>query len=67
MLSETLPAAQRSMIADNGASIAEAHFSENAWFRAIYADETLIGFIMLHIGAITMRAFITLAYFFGVL
>ncbi|AZE74676.1 hypothetical protein C4K00_4474 [Pseudomonas synxantha] len=51
MLSETLSAAQRSMIADNGASIAEAHFSENAWFRAIYAGETLIGFIMLHIGA----------------
>lgn len=51
MLSETLSPAQRGMIADNGASIAEAHFSENAWFRAIYADDTLVGFIMLHIGA----------------
>ena len=50
-LSETLSPAQREMIADNGSSIAEAHFSENAWFRAIYADETLVGFIMLHIGA----------------
>lgn len=50
-LSETLSPAQRSMIADNGTSIAEAHFSENAWFRAIYADDTLVGFIMLHIGA----------------
>jgi diamine N-acetyltransferase len=39
------------MIADNGSSIAEAHFSENAWFRAIYADETIVGFIMLHIGS----------------
>ncbi|WP_231747179.1 GNAT family N-acetyltransferase [Burkholderia sp. BDU5] len=50
-LSETLSEAQREMVADNGTSIAEAHFSENAWFRAIYADETLVGFIMLHIGA----------------
>ncbi len=51
MLSETLPASQRDMIADNGVSIAEAHFSENFWFRAIYADETLVGFIMVHTGA----------------
>lgn len=50
-LSETLSDAERNVVADNGTSIAEAHFSENAWFRAIYADETLIGFIMLHIGA----------------
>ena len=50
-LSETLSPEQRGMIADNGSSIAEAHFSENAWFRAIYANETLVGFIMLHIGA----------------
>lgn len=50
-LSETLAESQRNMVADNGVSIAEAHFSENAWFRAIYADEALIGFIMLHIGA----------------
>ena len=50
-LSETLSPAQREMVADNGTSIAEAHFSENAWFRAIYADEELAGFVMLHIGA----------------
>lgn len=50
-LSETLSNQQRSMVADNGTSIAEAHFSENSWFRAIYADDTLIGFIMLHIGS----------------
>ena len=50
-LSETLSEAQRNKVADNGISIAEAHFSENAWFRAIYADDTLVGFIMLHIGA----------------
>lgn len=36
------------MVADNALSIAQAHFSENAWMRAIYADEKLIGFIMTH-------------------
>jgi len=50
-LSETLSDDQRNMVADNSNSIAEAHFSDNAWFRAIYADETMIGFVMLHIGA----------------
>ncbi|AOE68036.1 acetyltransferase [Pseudomonas fluorescens] len=50
-LSNTLSPEQRDMVADNGDSIAEAHFSENAWFRSIYADETLVGFVMLHIGA----------------
>lgn len=50
-LSDTLSEAHRNKVADNGTSIAEAHFSENAWFRAIYADETPIGFIMLHTGA----------------
>lgn len=33
--------------APNGVSIAEAHFNEGAWFRAIYAGETLVGFVML--------------------
>lgn len=50
-LSQTLSEEQRDKVADNAVSIAEAHFSENAWFRAIYADETPVGFIMLHIGA----------------
>src|SRR6478735_2713467 len=50
-LSDTLSEEQRNMVADNGTSIAEAHFSENAWFRAIYAEETLVGFIMLHQGS----------------
>ena len=50
-LSETLSPAQRQMVTDNAVSIAQAHFSENVWMRAIYADETLVGFIMLHIGS----------------
>ncbi|OCP01099.1 MULTISPECIES: GNAT family N-acetyltransferase [unclassified Ensifer] len=50
-LSETLSEEQSNMVASNGDSIAEAHFSDRAWFRAIYADDTLVGFIMLHEGA----------------
>ena len=36
------------MVAPNALSIAQAHFSDKAWFRAIYADETPVGFIMLY-------------------
>lgn len=50
-LSETLSAAQRNMVSDNALSIAQAHFSDNAWLRAIYADDTPIGFILLHTGS----------------
>ena len=39
---------QRSFVAANAVSIAQAHFEPCAWFRAIYADETPIGFVMLH-------------------
>lgn len=50
-LSETLPDEQRDFVADNGVSIAEGFCSESAWFRGIYADETLIGFAMVHDGS----------------
>jgi diamine N-acetyltransferase len=49
-LSDTLTEPQSHMVAPNALSIAEAHFSEYAWFRAIYADETPVGFIMLYDG-----------------
>jgi diamine N-acetyltransferase len=49
-LSDTLSEAQKRMVAPNAVSIAEAYFNEHAWFRAIYADDTLVGFIMLFIG-----------------
>jgi diamine N-acetyltransferase len=39
---------QRPFVASNAKSIAEAHFHPEAWFRAIYAGETLVGFLMLH-------------------
>jgi diamine N-acetyltransferase len=39
---------QENFIASNAISIAQAHFyPEVAWFRAIYADETPIGFVLL--------------------
>ena len=38
---------QEQFVASNAISIAEAYFSEDAWFRAIYADETPVGFLML--------------------
>ncbi|GIV96850.1 MAG: N-acetyltransferase [Herpetosiphonaceae bacterium] len=40
---------QEQFVAPNAVSIAEAYFEPDAaWFRAIYADETPIGFLMLH-------------------
>lgn len=41
--------AQQSFVASNAVSLAEAHFSPHAWFRAIYAGETPVGFVMLYI------------------
>lgn len=38
---------QDGLVAPNEISIAEAHFADDAWFRAIYADETPVGFVML--------------------
>jgi diamine N-acetyltransferase len=49
-LSKTLSEVQRTHVADNSVSIAQAHFEPHAWFRAIYADDTPVGFIMLYIG-----------------
>jgi diamine N-acetyltransferase len=40
--------AQKPFVAPNAVSIAEAHFSEHAWFRAVYAGEAPVGFLMLH-------------------
>jgi diamine N-acetyltransferase len=38
---------QKRFVASNAYSIAEACFSKTAWFRAIYAGETPVGFVML--------------------
>lgn len=39
---------QRALVSNNAVSIAQAHFNEGAWFRAIYAEETPVGFVMLY-------------------
>ncbi|MCG8569005.1 MAG: GNAT family N-acetyltransferase [Spirochaetes bacterium] len=38
---------QEKFVASNAVSIAQAHFSKTAWFRAIYANDQPVGFIML--------------------
>lgn len=50
-LSQTLSEEQQDAVADNAVSIAQAHFSDNVWMRAIYKGAIPIGFIMLHIGS----------------
>jgi diamine N-acetyltransferase len=38
---------QTQFVASNAVSIAQAHFSDHAWFRAIYASDVPVGFVML--------------------
>lgn len=40
---------QRRFVASAAVSIAEAHFSPEAWFRAIYAGDEPVGFVMLSV------------------
>jgi diamine N-acetyltransferase len=37
---------QTRLVAPNAVSLAQALFEPTAWYRAIYADETLVGFVM---------------------
>lgn len=40
---------QEQFVAPNAVSVAQAYFDrERAWFRAIYADDTPVGFLMLY-------------------
>ena len=39
---------QQHLVASNAVSLAEALFAQEAWYRAIYADDELIGFVMLY-------------------
>jgi diamine N-acetyltransferase len=40
---------QNQFVAPNPVSVAQAYFKrERAWFRGIYADDTAVGFVMLH-------------------
>jgi diamine N-acetyltransferase len=46
-LTDTLSKEHRMCVAQNAYSIAEAHYSPNAWMRAIALREDLIGFVMI--------------------
>lgn len=39
---------QEKFVAGNAVSIAQAHYEEKAWYRAVYAGETPIGFVMVY-------------------
>ena len=47
ILNRSVANSQKGLVASNAKSIAEAHYADDAWFRAIYADETPVGFLML--------------------
>ena len=40
---------QQHLVASNERSIAQAYFSEQAWFRAVYVDEEPVGFLMMYL------------------
>ncbi len=40
---------QEAFVAPNAVSIAQAYFEPKAWFRAIYADDRPVGFLMLYV------------------
>ncbi|KAJ6442185.1 GCN5-related N-acetyltransferase [Purpureocillium lavendulum] len=44
----TLPS-QAANVSTNAMSLVESHYSEDAWARAIYADDTPVGFLMMSI------------------
>jgi diamine N-acetyltransferase len=43
----TVGPGQDGLVAPNAVSIAQAHFEPKAWFRAIYAGDDPVGFVML--------------------
>jgi len=49
---------QQRFVATNATSLAEARFSPLAWYRAIYAGETPVGFVMLADDADEQRYFV---------
>ncbi len=49
---------QEKFVATNAVSLAEALFSPEAWYRAVYADETPVGFVMLSVEPEVPRYFL---------
>ena len=40
---------QERFVASNAVSIAQAHFTKEAWFRAVCTGDAPVGFVMLHV------------------
>jgi diamine N-acetyltransferase len=51
ILSLKVQKGQEKFVAPNAVSIAQAYFNKNAWFRAIYAGDEPVGFVMLELDA----------------
>ena len=49
---------QGHLVAPNSMSIAEAYFEPKAWFRAIYANDEPVGFLMLYDDADTPKYYV---------
>ena len=49
---------QETFVGSNAKSIAQAYFEPRAWFRAIYADDTPVGFVQLIDDAETPKYYI---------
>ncbi len=47
LLSELMEYPQNTFVAPNSYSLAQAMFNQNAWFRAVYAGKSPVGFVML--------------------
>ncbi len=40
---------QRGNVSSNARSLCESHYADDAWVRAVYADDTPVGFVMMSI------------------
>lgn len=49
---------QANLVATNARSIAQAHYSKNAWYRAIYAGDEPVGFVMLYLDKVSPEYFL---------
>ena len=49
---------QEQFVAPNATSLAQALFEPTAWYRAIYADETIVGFVMVDDDVISRAYFL---------
>lgn len=47
LLSDTLTEPKKYFVAPNAISLAQAHFNNYAWFRAVYAGKAPVGFMMI--------------------